>query len=219
MGAAKASMWPKYQKSPPTSWVPLCYSELTHVMGEPYVVTGNRMRYKDGPAELVDYLFDFDDSKERGPWQKLAYRRLYEGTVRLAEEVLDREWAKEWASVFKSLALYACLCTSKCARLAAKIKRGPPVHLPVQMQLLGLRSAAYKSTGFAHASMAAARESPLQPVPQALAHLVHLNAEFGVLVCLGAGCRKAVSARGFVKHLRHYYSEQLLVRKQVQEYV
>jgi hypothetical protein len=34
-------------------------------MKEPYLVIGNWMRYKDGPAELVDYLFDFDDKKER----------------------------------------------------------------------------------------------------------------------------------------------------------
>jgi hypothetical protein len=87
-------------------------------MGEPYVVTGNRMRYKDGPAELVDYLFDFDDGKERGAWRKLAYRRLYEGTVRLVEEALDGEWAKEWARAFKSLVMltnwllpYACKAT------------------------------------------------------------------------------------------------------------
>ena len=87
-------------------------------MGEPHLVTGNRMRYKDGPAELVDYLFDFDDGKERGAWRKLAYRRLYEGTVGLIREVLNGKWAEEWASYFKRLVVltnwllpYACKAT------------------------------------------------------------------------------------------------------------
>jgi hypothetical protein len=72
-------------------------------MKEPYLVTGNQMRYKGGPAELVDYLFDFDDKKERKAWAKLAYRRLYESTFRLVEEVLDRQQAEDWASHYKSL--------------------------------------------------------------------------------------------------------------------
>jgi len=49
------------------------------------------MRYKDGPAELVDYLFDFNDEKERGAWAKLAYHSLYKGTLKLVEEVLNRQ--------------------------------------------------------------------------------------------------------------------------------
>ena len=76
------------------------------------------MRYKDGPAKLVDYLFDFDDNKERKAWAKLAYRRLYKSTFRLVEEVLDREWAEDWAKGYKSLVLltnwvlpYACKAT------------------------------------------------------------------------------------------------------------
>ena len=87
-------------------------------MCEPYVVTGNRMRYKDGPAELVDYLFDFDDRKERKAWAKLAYRRLYESTFKLVEEVLSRQWAEDWSRYYKSLVIvtnwvlpYACKAT------------------------------------------------------------------------------------------------------------
>jgi hypothetical protein len=78
-----------------TSWVSPCWSELAGIMKEPYLVTGNWMRYKDGPAELVDYLFDFDDKKERKAWAKLGYRRLYESTFKLIEEVLNRQQAKD----------------------------------------------------------------------------------------------------------------------------
>jgi hypothetical protein len=87
-------------------------------MREPYLVTGQRMCYKDGPAELVDYLFDFDDEKERGAWAKLAYCSLYKGTLKLVEEVLNSKWAEDWAEHYKSLVLvtnwvlpYACKAT------------------------------------------------------------------------------------------------------------
>jgi hypothetical protein len=76
------------------------------------------MGFKDGLAELVDYLFDFDDRKERKAWAKLAYRRLYESTFNLVEEVLNRQWAEDWSSCYKSLVMvtnwvlpYACKAT------------------------------------------------------------------------------------------------------------
>jgi hypothetical protein len=42
-----------------------------------------------------------------------------------------------------------------------------------------------------------------QPVPEVLAHLVQLNVDFQVLVCLGEECRCAVSPRAIV--LLEYY--------------
>ncbi|KFY27816.1 hypothetical protein V493_03286 [Pseudogymnoascus sp. VKM F-4281 (FW-2241)] len=51
-----------------------------------------------------------------------------------------------------------------------------------------------------------------------LAHLIHLNVEFKVLVCLGRGCHKAVSRAGLVEHLRKIHKEKPEIRKQVEEY-
>jgi hypothetical protein len=65
LNALKADIRPEFQELVSTSWVSPCWSELAGIIKEPYLVTGNWMRYKDGPAELVDYLFDFDDKKER----------------------------------------------------------------------------------------------------------------------------------------------------------
>ena len=74
-------------------------------------------------------------------------------------------------------------------------------------------------TNSINSSMAQLQNNPLQSIPQALAHLIHLNIEFRVLVCLGDGCCKAVSAKGLVEHLRKYHNEKPAVRKQVQQYV
>ena len=67
--------------------------------------------------------------------------------------------------------------------------------------------------------MAEEQTDPLQPIPQGLDHLIHLNVEFRVLVCLGNGCRKAVSAKGFSAHLRNIHKEKPPIRKKVEEYV
>jgi hypothetical protein len=40
-----------------------------------------------------------------------------------------------------------------------------------------------------------------------------------VLVCIGNRCRKAVSAKGFVEHLRKIHKEEPRIRRKVQEYV
>jgi hypothetical protein len=39
-------------------------------------------------------------------------------------------------------------------------------------------------------------------VPAALAHLIAVNVEYEVVLCVGAGCRRAVSPAGTVEHLR-----------------
>jgi len=59
----------------------------------------------------------------------------------------------------------------------------------------------------------------LVDIPAPLAHLIHLNAEFGVLLCLGNGCRKALRPVGIAEHLRKVHNEKPQVRKQVQEYI
>jgi hypothetical protein len=59
----------------------------------------------------------------------------------------------------------------------------------------------------------------LQPIPQVLDHLVHLNVEFGVLVCLGNGCRKAVSLSAISEHLRKRHQTTPEIRKRVREYI
>lgn len=69
--------------------IPLCWDELSNVYatGRPHLVRGNRMHYKSGPMELVDYLFNFGDNKARGAWKKASYRYMYQRTLSLIEEV------------------------------------------------------------------------------------------------------------------------------------
>lgn len=83
---------------------------------------------------------------------------------------------------------------------------------------LGLRSPTPNPMNSINSNMAEQQANPLQPIPPELDHLIHLNVEFRVLVCLGNGCRKAVSARGFVEHLRKIHKEKPPIRKKVYEY-
>ena len=87
------------------------------------------------------------------------------------------------------------------------------------MAFLGLCSPTYKPINSINSSIAESQDNLLQPISQVLSYLIYLNIEFGVLVCLGSGCRKAVSAKGLVEHLRKYHNEKPQVRKQVKEYV
>jgi hypothetical protein len=48
---------------------------------------------------------------------------------------------------------------------------------------------------------------------------MQLNAEYKVLLCLGHGCRCAVSLTGFSRHLRRKHQTQLELREQVDQYV
>jgi hypothetical protein len=57
------------------------------------------------------------------------------------------------------------------------------------------------------------------PIPTGLAPLMQLNAEYRVLLCLGHGCRCAVSPAGFSRHLRRKHQTQLELREQVDQYV
>lgn len=99
---------PEYQKLAHSGRVLLRWDQMQDLLitGHPHLVSGNCMRYKAGPAEVVDYLFDFDedveDKAKRGAWEKLAHRSLYKSTVALIEEV---EPAQEWGWQFKELVI------------------------------------------------------------------------------------------------------------------
>ena len=56
-----------------------------------------------------------------------------------------------------------------------------------------------------------------QPIPQALTHLIALNVEFNVLICIQ--CKFAVSPSAIVRHLRDQHKTDMKSRKQVKEYI
>jgi hypothetical protein len=67
--------------------------------------------------------------------------------------------------------------------------------------------------------MAEQQTTPIEPVPQGLSELIALNVRYRVLLCLGHGCRKAVSPAGIVEHLRKIHKREPKIRKEVEEYV
>jgi hypothetical protein len=56
-----------------------------------------------------------------------------------------------------------------------------------------------------------------QPIPQALAHLIALNVEFNVLICIQ--CKYAVAPSAIVRHLWDQHKTDIKLRKQVEEYI
>ena len=58
-----------------------------------------------------------------------------------------------------------------------------------------------------------------QPIPQPLAHLIQLNVEYGVLICIGNGCRYAVSPASTSEHLRRKHHTARELRQQVDRYI
>lgn len=58
-----------------------------------------------------------------------------------------------------------------------------------------------------------------QPIPQSLSHLIQLNVEYSVLICMGNGCRCAVSPASISRHLRSKHHVPIELRKQVDRYV
>ena len=58
-----------------------------------------------------------------------------------------------------------------------------------------------------------------QPIPQAWSHLVALNVEFKVLICVDAKCRYALQPRAMGRHLRDKHKTPRALRKQVEQYV
>jgi hypothetical protein len=58
-----------------------------------------------------------------------------------------------------------------------------------------------------------------QPIPQALSHLVALNVEYGVLICIGNGCKCALKPSAIPRHLAIKHKTAIGLRKQVDQYV
>lgn len=56
-----------------------------------------------------------------------------------------------------------------------------------------------------------------QPIPQELAHLVALNVEFNILICLQ--CKIAVTPGAIIRHLGDRHKTNIELRKQVDQYI
>jgi hypothetical protein len=56
-------------------------------------------------------------------------------------------------------------------------------------------------------------------VPSSLSHLIAINSEFGVLLCLSALCKHAQSADGIIYHLRNFHHEKPEIRRQLDSFV
>lgn len=56
-----------------------------------------------------------------------------------------------------------------------------------------------------------------QPIPKALTHLVALNVEFNVLVCLQ--CKYTLQPTAISQHLADKYKTPIELRKKVEEYI
>jgi len=67
--------------------------------------------------------------------------------------------------------------------------------------------------------MSGYNRAPPLPLPPALRQWIALNVEFGVLLCVGSGCCKAVSPGALPGHLRRKHQASIQVRKQVEDYV
>jgi hypothetical protein len=67
--------------------------------------------------------------------------------------------------------------------------------------------------------MADKSRAPAQPIPQVLEHLITLNVEFQVLVCLGEECQCAVSPRTIVQHLYLQHKTPIELYKLVERYI
>lgn len=59
----------------------------------------------------------------------------------------------------------------------------------------------------------------IQPIPHTLTHLIKLNIEYGVLICMGHGCRCAVSPASISRHLRRKHHTTIELRRQVDRYI
>jgi len=58
-----------------------------------------------------------------------------------------------------------------------------------------------------------------QPIPQALTHLVALNSEYNVLICIDSKCKYALEPTAISRHLRDKHKTPIKLRKQVEQYV
>jgi hypothetical protein len=58
-----------------------------------------------------------------------------------------------------------------------------------------------------------------QAVPPELSRLVVLNAEYGVLICIGNGCQHALKPTAISRHLDTKHKTPIALRKQVDQYI
>ena len=58
-----------------------------------------------------------------------------------------------------------------------------------------------------------------QPIPQVWSHLVALNVEFNVLICVDIKCRSALQPKALDRHLRDKHKTPKALRKQVEQYI
>jgi hypothetical protein len=54
-----------------------------------------------------------------------------------------------------------------------------------------------------------------QPIPQVLAHLVILNSEYNMLICMDGKCKYALEPTAISRHLRDKYKIAIELRRQV----
>jgi hypothetical protein len=108
--AIKGDLKPEYHQRALDGQIPLCWDELSNAwaVGQPRLVVHSAMQYKDGPMELVDYLFDSNDTSVRGRWKDGSYRLIYQRTLRAIEEVHSKPRAEEWGRQFKKLLIFTC---------------------------------------------------------------------------------------------------------------
>ena len=62
-------------------------------------------------------------------------------------------------------------------------------------------------------------KSMAQPIPQAWSHLVALNVEFNVLICVNIKCRYALQPSAVCRHLRDRHKTPRALQKQVEQYI
>jgi hypothetical protein len=58
-----------------------------------------------------------------------------------------------------------------------------------------------------------------QPIPQALGHLVVLNIEYGVLICIDSKCKRALAPSAISRHLGDRHKTPIEARRQLEQYV
>ena len=59
----------------------------------------------------------------------------------------------------------------------------------------------------------------MESLPQSLNHLIHVNIEFKILICLGHGCQTAQTPTAISGHLYRKHKTPLELRKQVDKYI
>ena len=62
-------------------------------------------------------------------------------------------------------------------------------------------------------------QAQAQPIPPELSQLVQVNTQFGVLICVGNGCRYALRPAAICRHLEIKHKTPLALRKQVVQYI